>query len=110
MYIAAHIYRRDISGSDVDRKQQTYILKIWYTTRQYIRTHHVDTADLPTIDHILIATFAEDKATLALHTDPVVAVRQLQLSLDFVQEWANNWRIKINKAKLPLLNVVHLHQ
>jgi len=57
------------------------------------------TADLPTTDHTIIATFADDTGLLAVHADPIVASQQVQNHLDILQEWVDTWKIKINQAK-----------
>jgi len=57
------------------------------------------TAELPTTDHTIIATFADDTGLLAVHADPIVASQQLQHHLDILQEWVDTWKIKINQAK-----------
>jgi histone H2A len=57
------------------------------------------TADLPTIDHTTIATFADDTWLLAVHTDPIVASQQLKHHLNILQAWFNKWKIKIIQEK-----------
>lgn len=45
------------------------------------------TADLPMINSIIVAIFADDTALLAAHQDPVEASKLLQKGLDAVQNW-----------------------
>lgn len=57
------------------------------------------TADLPTTRLTTVATFADDTAILASHTDPRMASRNLQIHLNKIQSWLNRWRIKANETK-----------
>lgn len=57
------------------------------------------TSDLPTSNNTVTATFADDTAILASHSDPVEASTQLQNILDKIQEWQIKWRIKSNEVK-----------
>jgi hypothetical protein len=57
------------------------------------------TADLPTSAEATIATFADDTAILASHSDSFTASRILQSSLDSISEWMKRWRIKVNESK-----------
>jgi len=57
------------------------------------------TAELPTTDHTTIATFADDTVLIAIHSDPTIASQYLQLHLDILHAWFDNWKIKINQAK-----------
>ena len=57
------------------------------------------TADLPTTDHTTIASFVDDTGLIATHSDPIVASHYLQLHLDLLHAWFDNWNIKINQAK-----------
>ena len=47
----------------------------------------------------MIATFADDTALLAVHTNPTMASYMLQNHLNKIQEWSNIWRIKVNESK-----------
>jgi len=57
------------------------------------------TADLPTTNGAATATFADDTAVIASHTDPVIASQMLQTNLNAMQEWLKKWRIKANESK-----------
>jgi hypothetical protein len=57
------------------------------------------TADLPTTDHITIATFADDSGLLAIHSDPTIASQYLQVHLDILHDWFVTWKIQVNQAK-----------
>lgn len=57
------------------------------------------TADLPTTSTTTMATFADDTAILASHTDSKTASRNLQKHLNKVNEWFKRWKIKANEAK-----------
>lgn len=56
-------------------------------------------ADSPTTENTLIATFADDTAILAVSETPQVAAEHLQLHLNLIQEWTNKWRITVNSEK-----------
>jgi hypothetical protein len=51
------------------------------------------TADLPTIRQTTVATFADDTAVLASHSDPKIASNLFQKNLDKIQNWLKIWRI-----------------
>lgn len=57
------------------------------------------TADLPTDNNAMYATFADDTAILTTDENPVRAVQKLQNSLDHAQEWFKKWHIKLNETK-----------
>lgn len=57
------------------------------------------TADLPTSNQVMTATFADDTAILASHADAVSASQNLQNNLNEVQQWLKKWRIKANGTK-----------
>jgi hypothetical protein len=57
------------------------------------------TADLPVLPEVTVATFADDTALLATHTDPVVATNILQRNLNDLSAWLNEWRMKVNETK-----------
>ena len=57
------------------------------------------TADLPTLTEITTATFADDTALLASHSDPIIASSTLQRGLDSMEKWFHKWRFKINQNK-----------
>lgn len=57
------------------------------------------TADLPTTKSATTATFADDTAVLASHTDPGCASINLQDNLNKIQDWLRKWRMKANETK-----------
>jgi hypothetical protein len=57
------------------------------------------TADLPTTEMTMTATYADDTAVLATHTDPVTASRYLQENLHDMQKWLKKWKIRVNESK-----------
>ena len=57
------------------------------------------TADLPTSNQVMTATFADDTAILASHADAACASRNLQINLNEIHQWLKKWRIKANGTK-----------
>lgn len=57
------------------------------------------TADLPTVAGVTTATFADDTAILASNKEPAQASHQLQLGLNKIHDWLNQWKIKASAAK-----------
>jgi len=57
------------------------------------------TADMPTTENTTISTFADDTAILSSNSDPKIANKSVQNHLNKLQEWLNNWRIKVNESK-----------
>lgn len=57
------------------------------------------TADLPTTPQTLSATYADDTAVLASHSDPRVASNYLQNILNKIHTWLQLWRIQVNETK-----------
>ena len=57
------------------------------------------TADLPTTQDIITATYADDTAILTSHSDADIAANQIQNYLNEAQKWLKNWRIKVNESK-----------
>ncbi|KAL4096493.1 hypothetical protein QTP88_021438 [Uroleucon formosanum] len=47
----------------------------------------------------MVADYADDKAILSIHSDPVVAIQNLQSHLTLMEEWYTKWRVKINQSK-----------
>jgi len=47
----------------------------------------------------MVADYADDKAMLSTHSNPVLAVQNLQSHLSRMEDWYTNWRFKINQAK-----------
>jgi hypothetical protein len=57
------------------------------------------TADLPTSDGKLTATFADDTAILTTDSDPTVASQLLKTNLLAIRTWLKTWRLKVNEIK-----------
>lgn len=61
--------------------------------------YNIYTSDLPQMQNVTTATYADDTAILAVSNNPVVATQKLQESLDAVDEWLKKWRIKSSSTK-----------
>ncbi|CAG4969687.1 unnamed protein product [Colias eurytheme] len=57
------------------------------------------TADLPTSDNTIVATYADDTALLSTHSNPIIASDHLQNHIYKIEEWLKNWRIHANQRK-----------
>ena len=57
------------------------------------------TADLPTTNSTVCATFADDTVIMASHVNPDTASINLQNNLNKIEEWLKKWRIKANEVK-----------
>lgn len=57
------------------------------------------TADLPEVEEVTIATFADDTAIMSSNSNPKLASETLQRGLEKISEWMNNWRIKASSTK-----------
>lgn len=57
------------------------------------------TADLPTLNSTVTATFADDTVILASDDDHIIASNKLQNGLNGIQEWLKKWRMKANENK-----------
>ena len=55
------------------------------------------TSDIPTHPQTLTATFADDIALASPHEDYNVAVNNLQVIADDINEWTKDWKIKLNR-------------
>jgi len=56
-------------------------------------------ADLKVAPNTIIATYADDTATLTAHKVHVEASQRLHKSLFHIQIWLKKWRIRVNEAK-----------
>ncbi|KAL4121623.1 hypothetical protein QTP88_014097 [Uroleucon formosanum] len=61
--------------------------------------YNIFTADIPTTNQTLLASFADDTAILTSNNNPDIASQNLQLHLNKIESWAKNWKIKINDEK-----------
>ncbi|KAL4143539.1 hypothetical protein QTP88_005858 [Uroleucon formosanum] len=57
------------------------------------------TSDQPTTDYTITGDFADDKALLALHTNPETASNLIQNHLNLLSIWYKDWGIKVNETK-----------
>lgn len=57
------------------------------------------TADLPEMEELTTATFADDTAILARNSDPQLASEVLQKGLNKITDWMSEWRIKASATK-----------
>lgn len=57
------------------------------------------TADVPTREDTLMATFADDTAILAADSNPTRASEKIQSHLNEIQTWLKKWRISVNTDK-----------
>jgi hypothetical protein len=57
------------------------------------------TADIPTRNDTVIATFADDTAILASNEDPQSASQSLQTHLNHLETWLNTRHVKVNETK-----------
>jgi len=57
------------------------------------------TADLPSTDNTEVATFADDTAIMAMHSDPRKATDNLQTNLNKIEIWLKQWRLRVNESK-----------
>lgn len=57
------------------------------------------TCDIPDIQNVTIATFADDTAILAIGYDNVETAAKLQEACNRVTDWTKRWRVRINESK-----------
>jgi hypothetical protein len=57
------------------------------------------TFDQPTTAHTTTGDFADDKALLALHSNPETATDLIQNHLNLLSTWYKEWGIKVNETK-----------
>ena len=65
------------------------------------------TSDLPQPEGVIIGTFADDTAALAVDKNHTNASLTLQKCLNDISSWLKTWRIKANESKS--VQVLHLH-
>jgi len=61
--------------------------------------YNIFTADIPSSDNILTATYADDTAILSDHINNTITALNLQSHLIKIEKWSSNWKIKINVEK-----------
>lgn len=57
------------------------------------------TCDIPEVEDITIATFADDTAIMAIEESHEAATEKVQLAINKVLVWTKKWRIKLNETK-----------
>lgn len=67
------------------------------------------TEDIPTTDSTLIATFADDTAIMSSDTNADYASEKLQSHLNLLQNWLDQWRIKVNSNKSTQITFTTKH-
>jgi retron-type reverse transcriptase len=56
-------------------------------------------ADQSTSPYMFVAEYADDKAILSTHENPIITFMQLQSHLSRLESWCRNWKVKINETK-----------
>ena len=99
-YRILHSY---IQWAECFKSSSLMLLLLYYQWGQVFRSVVswvlCSTSDLPSASETTVATYADDTAILATHSDPSIASLILQESLNNVQLWLDKWRIKINSSK-----------
>ena len=67
------------------------------------------TADIPTSEDTLIATFADDTTILSSDTNPIRASDKLQQHLNVLQSWLEQWRVEMNSTKSTQISFTTNH-
>lgn len=62
------------------------------------------TSDLPEMNDIKVATFADDTALMATGRDIVESTSKLQEANDSISSWCKRWKIKLNETKSVHVN------
>jgi hypothetical protein len=57
------------------------------------------TSDIPKVENVTIATFADDTAILSVDSDVMKATSKLQRANDQIFHWTKKWKIKLNETK-----------
>lgn len=57
------------------------------------------TSDLPEMDDVMVATFADDTALLAVGQNVDISTNKLQQATDKLYKWTKDWKIKLNESK-----------
>jgi len=56
-------------------------------------------SDQPVTENTIVADYADDKALISIHENPLIASGNLQTHLNLISSWYTKWRIKLNHAK-----------
>lgn len=62
------------------------------------------TSDLPEMDDVTVATFADDTALLAVGQNIDISTDKLQRACDKIYKWTKDWKIKLNELKSSHVN------
>ena len=62
------------------------------------------TSDLPELENIKVATFADDTSLMATGRDILESTSKLQEANDSISNWCKTWRIKLNETKSVHVN------
>ena len=54
---------------------------------------------MPTTSNVLMATYADDTATIASNDCQILSSRYVRNELDLMQDWLKKWNIKMNSDK-----------
>jgi len=54
-------------------------------------------SDQQIFNNTLVADYADDKAILTAHSDPIIATQNLQAHINELSDWYSKWRFKVNK-------------
>lgn len=57
------------------------------------------TSDMPVIENVVVATYADDTAVLSSNLCPVTASHYVQKQINEIEKWLQKWSIKVNTAK-----------
>jgi len=60
---------------------------------------NIYTSDLPLIPFTDVFTFADDTAVISQHSNPIVAVDNLQNHITLIEKWHKQWKLKTNITK-----------
>lgn len=62
------------------------------------------TSDLPEMENIKVATFADDTSLMATGRDVFESTSKLQEANDSISSWCKSWKIKLNESKSVHVN------
>lgn len=62
------------------------------------------TSDIPQIENVILATFADDTSVMAVGSNIKEATDQLQAANDEISDWCLKWKIKLNETKSTHVN------
>lgn len=62
------------------------------------------TRDIPEVENVTIATFADDTALLSVGANVDEATHKLQIASDKIESWTKLWKLKLNEAKSIHIN------